>query len=258
MDVPKAILSKYLPASVFIGKTRKSCHLAKLSFDGGFITWNMNSQIYIAIPDNDEKTLLYFSSFFGFTDYVESINTICQFWLHYQFKLTRINLLADLFKEYFPWSTFVLGCQVPKAAEAQTLTYGEFGPESFVRYLRQALPVQHLTPIVQAAEKSMMYFLRELLVKTGFNMDPTINISIGHVMEDQELPLEKLDLAVKAFYREYVNTWLPKLKLCCQKSDQHDIPTAMAIADRCGLSVLAVHRYLAHRKLSLEAAIKPE
>lgn len=245
METTSHLLESNLPSEVFIGKTRKVCCIAKLSFDKGFINWTIDGQAKAAVPLNNDK-VLYFDSFFGFVDYVDEINSVCQAWVHAQQTMARIDLLADLFKAYFPWSKFVLGCNSVEQPKSPTLKYSEFGSESFVRYLRQILPVQSLVTTMESGLTSMRYFLHQFLDKTAIGSHPTINLTPQELLSHPEFDMEKLDAAVKLFYHRYVNEWMAKLRLVCQPTDKNDVPTAILIADRCNLSALAVHRYLVH------------
>lgn len=231
METTRALLLQHLSSQAFIGKTKQHCYIAKLTFEQGFVEWSIETQVPAPFPNApNANTALYFDSFFGFTDYVEAINAICQRWMQAHFAIERINLLADLFKEYFPWSKFVLGCNV--TLELPNLAYADFGSDSFVRYLQQILAIDGSVATVQRGITSMTYFLNQL--------------GLREVLTTKDLDIEKLDAAAKGFYRDYVNEWVPKLRLLCQPSDKNDVPTAILIAERCGISALAVHRYLIH------------
>lgn len=233
MEITRRLLTEHLLSQAFIGKSKQHCYAVKLTFEQGFVEWSIENQVPAPFPADASKlspAVLYFDSFFGFTDYVEAINAICHRWLQVNFAVERINLLADLFKEYFPWSKFVLGCNV--ALELPNLAYADFGSDSFVRYLQQVLAVDTSIATIQRGITSMTYFLNQLGVR--------------EILTTVDFDLEKLDLAVKGFYHQYVNEWVPKLRLVCQATDKNDVPTAILIAERCGISALAVHRYLIH------------
>lgn len=230
MEITTSLLTQHLSTRAFIGKTKQHCYVAQLSFVNGVVEWMIdgNHQLPYSNLSTDRTTSLYFDSFFGFTDYMEAINTICRQWLTVNLVIERINLLADLFKSYFPWHKFVLGCNAK--LDMPKLAYADFGSDSFVRYLSQILSVESAMLEVQSGTKSMLYFLNQL--------------NLGDCLREPELDMDKIDAAVKEFYRKYVNEWVTKLKSICQPTDKNDIPTAILIAERCGLPSLAVNRYL--------------
>jgi hypothetical protein len=233
MEVIRDLLREHLPKRIYVGKSKDRCYSMELSFEQGYVEWRTHGATLTSLPKDSSET--YFDSFFGFTDYMESINAICYSCIQSMRTIERVNKLAILLKKYFPWCQFAMGCEAVLPITGITeIEHKRLAAQSFVRYLQQIIPIKRLEDIASDGSKSMKYLLRQLSTGDGRICDlDTTDVD--------------LDGAVKLFYEKYVNEWAPKLKTRCQVTDKNDIGTAMLIGAKCSIPSLAVHRYLVHR-----------
>ena len=225
METASNYLLQNLKEFIFIGRTKKECQLVSLSFEKGYITWNMQSSELIEVFGADYK---YFDSFFGFLDWIEDINKICKNFVEKCNVVEKLNKIVDMVNTKFTWYKFMSKYDT----DVKVLSDSSFKSKSFKLYLGQLLKVDDVA-ISQWVKKcsSFLSDTRLLITETPSSIDFSF-----------------IDIRLNIFEQHYNNEWCDLLNQHYQVQDKFDMYGAIKLGSRINVPYAAAYRFLKEKE----------